>query len=34
MFELTKEEWAIQRSQFVIFKNDKGNFPEYLPVAY
>jgi hypothetical protein len=34
MFELTKEEWAIQRSQFVMFKNGKGNFPEYLPVAY
>jgi hypothetical protein len=33
MFELTKEEWEIQRSQFVMFKNGKGNFPEYLPVA-
>jgi hypothetical protein len=23
MFELTKEEWEIQRSQFVMFKNGK-----------
>ena len=34
MFELTKKEWEIQRSQFVMFKNCKGNFPKYLPVAY
>ena len=34
MFELTKEEWEIQRSQFVMFKNGKGNFPKYLPFAF
>jgi hypothetical protein len=34
MFELTKDEWEIQRSQFVMFKNGKGNFPKYLPFAF
>ena len=34
MFELTKDEWEIQRSQFMMFKNGKGNFPKHLTVAY
>jgi len=31
MFELTKDEWNIIRSQIVMFKTGKGNFPKYLP---
>jgi len=31
MFELTKDEWNIIRSQLVMFKNGQGKFPKYLP---
>ena len=34
MFELTKEEWDSLRSQIVMFKTGKGNFPKYLPFAF
>jgi hypothetical protein len=34
MFTLTKEEWNALRSQIVMFKNGKGNFPKYLPFAF
>jgi len=34
MFELTKDEWNIIRSQLVMFKTGKGNFPKYLPFAF
>ena len=34
MFELTKEEWNSLRSQIVMFKTGKGNFPKYLPFAF
>jgi hypothetical protein len=34
MFELTKEEWEFIRSQFVMFKSGKGNFPKYLPFVF
>jgi hypothetical protein len=34
MFSLTKEEWNALRSQIVMFKNGKGNFPKYLPFAF
>ena len=30
MFQLTKEEWKLLRSQIVMFKTGKGNFPKYL----
>ena len=31
MFELTKDEWNIIRSQLVMFKNGQGKFSKYLP---
>ncbi len=34
MFEITKDEWKALRSQIVMFKNGKGNFPKYLPFAF
>jgi len=34
MFELTKEEWEFIRSQFVMFKSGKGNFPKNLPFVF
>ncbi|MEN9698886.1 MAG: hypothetical protein RLZZ301_84 [Bacteroidota bacterium] len=34
MFELTKQEWDVLRSQNVMFKNGKGNSPKYLPFAF
>lgn len=34
MFELTKDEWEFIRSQNVMFKTGKGNFPKYLPFAF
>jgi len=34
MFELTKDEWNYIRSQLVMFKTGKGNFPKYLPFAF
>jgi hypothetical protein len=34
MFELTKEEWDSLRSQIVMFKTGKGNFPKYVPFAF
>jgi hypothetical protein len=30
MFQLTKEEWKLLRSQIVMFKTGKGNSPKYL----
>ena len=30
MFQLTKEEWQNQRSQFVTFKNDIRKYPPYV----
>ena len=34
MFELTKVEWNILRSQLVMFKNGQGKFPKYLPFVF
>ncbi len=34
MFQLTKEEWVVQRSQSVTFEGGKGNHPKYLPFAF
>jgi aspartate/tyrosine/aromatic aminotransferase len=34
MFELTKDEWNIIRSQLVMFKNGQGKFPKYLPFVF
>jgi len=34
MFELTKDEWYIIRSQLVMFKNGQGKFPKYLPFVF
>jgi hypothetical protein len=34
MFQLTKEEWSILRSQIVTFKVGKGNHPKFLPFAF
>ena len=34
MFELTKDEWDIKRSQLVMFKNGQGKFPKYLPFVF
>ena len=34
MFELTKDEWDIIRSQLVMFKNGQGKFPKYLPFVF
>ena len=34
MFELTKEELDSLRSQIVMFKTGKGNFPKYVPFAF
>jgi hypothetical protein len=34
MFTLTTDEWNAQRSQIVMFKRGKGNYPKYLPFAF
>jgi hypothetical protein len=34
MFQLTKEEWSILRSQIVTFEVGKGNHPKFLPFAF
>ena len=34
MFELTKKEWEFIRSQNVMFKAGRGNFPKFLPFAF
>ena len=34
MFELTKDEWNIIRSQLVMFKNGQGKYPKYLPFVF
>ena len=34
MFQLTKEEFSAQRSQFVIFEKGKGRYPKYLPYMF
>jgi hypothetical protein len=34
MFQLTKEEWIILRSQIVTLEGGKGNHPKYLPFTF
>ena len=34
MFQLTKEEWKLLRSQIVTLEIGKGNHPKYLPFAF
>ena len=34
MFQLTKEEWVVLRSQSVTLEGGKGNHPKYLPFAF
>jgi hypothetical protein len=34
MFQLTKEEWVILRSQSVTLEGGKGNHPKYLPFTF
>lgn len=34
MFQLTKEEWLVLRSQTVTLEGGKGNHPKYLPFAF
>ena len=34
MFQLTKEEWSILRSQIVTLEVGKGNHPKFLPYAF
>lgn len=34
MFELTKEEYASLRSQFVTLKKGRGQHPKYMPFAF
>ena len=34
MFQLTKEEWKLLRSQFVTLEIGKGHHPKYLPFAF
>ena len=34
MFELTKEEWSILRSQIVTLEVGKGKHPKFLPFAF
>jgi integrase len=34
MFQLTKEEWTILRSQIVTLEGGKGNHPKYLPFTF
>ncbi len=34
MFQLTKEEFAVLRSQIVIFEKGKGKYPKYLPYMF
>ncbi len=34
MFQLTKEEFAAQRSQIVTFEKGKGRYPKYLPYMF
>ncbi|NBN99507.1 MAG: ORF6N domain-containing protein, partial [Flavobacteriia bacterium] len=34
MFQLTKEEWVVLRSQIVTLEGGKGNHPKYLPFAF
>jgi hypothetical protein len=34
MFQLTKEEWKLLRSQSVTLEIGKGHYPKYLPFAF
>ena len=34
LFQLTKEEWSILRSQIVTLEVGKGNHPKFLPFAF
>jgi hypothetical protein len=34
MFQLTKEEFTVQRSQIVTFEKGKGKYPKYLPYMF
>lgn len=34
MFQLTKQEWDILRSQFVTLEAGKGKYPKYLPCVF
>jgi hypothetical protein len=34
MFQLTKEEWKLLRSQSVTLEIGKGHHPKYLPFAF
>ncbi|MBI4682289.1 MAG: ORF6N domain-containing protein [Nitrospirae bacterium] len=34
MFQLTKEEFSVQRSQIVLFEKGKGRYPKYLPCMF
>ncbi len=34
MFQLTKEEFLVQRSQIVTFEKGKGRYPKYWPYAF
>ncbi len=34
MFQLTKEEWSILRSQIVTLEVGKGKHPKFLPFAF
>ena len=34
MFQLTKEEWSILRTQIVTLEVGKGNHPKFLPFAF
>ena len=34
IFQLTKEEWSILRSQIVTLEVGKGNHPKFLPFAF
>jgi hypothetical protein len=34
MFQLTKKEWDVLRSQFVTLETGRGMYPKYLPYAF
>ena len=34
MFQLSKEEWNVLRSQIVTLEQGKGRYPKYLPYAF
>ena len=34
MFELTKAEWDLLRSQFVTLETGRGKYPKFLPFAF